>query len=133
MGHPNNPLGTADLLTGLTIDYPHNPLGDTVFALATSWFAMDQSILNSGLGIPPPPVGGGQCTDLVEWALENAGAKPGDLSDPTHYVWGDEVTRVVYPDPPVPGSPEWGTWQPGDIIQFWDAHFDWGATWGVNG
>jgi hypothetical protein len=89
------------------MEYPHNPLGDAVRAYA-----------DSKLG---QTVGGGECTDLVDEALRVAGAKPG-----LNYVWGTEI----------PAPPQWGTWQNGDIIQFWDAQFKWTEnggtyTWGV--
>jgi hypothetical protein len=31
---------------------------------------------------------GGQCTDLVNAALDDAGAKPGDFTDPKNSIWG---------------------------------------------
>jgi hypothetical protein len=63
----------------------------------------------------------GECTDLVVEALRAAGAWQG-----SNYVWGN-----VLPQPP-----QYGTWQNGDIIQFWNAQFSWtqnGVTtnWGV--
>src|SRR5262249_35410495 len=30
----------------------------------------------------------GECTDLVKAALDDAGAKPGDFTDPKNYIWG---------------------------------------------
>ncbi|SEE87483.1 hypothetical protein SAMN05216533_4106 [Streptomyces sp. Ag109_O5-10] len=95
-------------------DYPHNPTGDAV-----------RNFANSRLG---QEVGGGECTDLVNAALQAAHARPGNFSNPPYYVWGTEITQPPYTD--------WGTWQNGDIIQFAYAHFQWvygGATheWGV--
>jgi hypothetical protein len=109
MDDPNNPRADAVLtFSQLRLYYPTNPLGDAV-----------SNFPQSKLGTE---VGGGECTDLVDAALKAAGAEPGDKSvDP--YVWGDEVTRAVFPDPPVPAPPEWGTWQSGDIIRFKNAQF----------
>jgi hypothetical protein len=98
-----NHSSAAAVLRSWQLDYPHNPIGDAVLMYAKSKLHTT--------------VGSGECTDLVVGALKEANAKPGDTSvDP--YVWGDEVTRVVFPDPPVPGPPEWGAWPCGDIIQF---------------
>jgi hypothetical protein len=57
----------------------------------------------------------GQCTDLVIAALASAGAKPGDFSNPTNYVWGTLklTTRLR------PGAPAMG-----DIIQFEGCYFE---------
>jgi hypothetical protein len=54
-------------------------------------------------------IGDGECTHLVEAALKNAGAKPGDFHDQNNYVWG-QVETV-------------GTMQRGDIIQLSNARF----------
>jgi hypothetical protein len=81
---------------------PPNPLGDAVLAFAQGWWLMDESFLS--IGFPPPPAGDGQCTTLVQAALKAAGAKPGDTSGRgDDFVWGNEMTRFVFPDPPVPG------------------------------
>jgi hypothetical protein len=120
MEHPNKRHGETDLTP--PIPYPHNELGDKVLAFAVGWFTLDLTYLASPVMGPPPPIGGGECTDLVDWALGCAGAQPG-----VDYVWGTEI----------PGPPNiWGTWQRGDVIQFWDATFEWpengGSTkWGV--
>jgi hypothetical protein len=101
--------GTVSSIEPLdTLNEPHNPTGDAV-----AQFALDH--LNQ-------QVGTGECTDLAAAALQYANAQRPDT-----YVWGTEITQR---------PPEWGTWQKGDIIQFWDAQFKWtenGAThtWGV--
>jgi hypothetical protein len=46
---------------------------------------------------------------LVEAALKEAGAKPGDFHDQNNYVWSQVETA--------------GTMQRGDIIQFKNTHF----------
>ncbi|GAA3000517.1 hypothetical protein [Kitasatospora sp. NPDC006786] len=106
--------GTFSSTTPLFRDsYPHNPTGDAVQKFATSRLGQT--------------VGGGECTDLVNAALQDANARPGNFSNPPYYVWGTEITQR---------PPQWGTWQNGDIIQFAYAHFQWvenhvTKTWGV--
>src|SRR5262249_49543365 len=42
-----------------------------------------------------------ECTDLVKAALDQAGAKPGDFTDPNNYVWGKleprRLSRLSHP------------------------------------
>jgi hypothetical protein len=56
-----------------------------------------------------------ECTDLVKAALDQAGAKPGDFTDPNNYVWGKlEPRRLSRPG--TTGARYVITY--GDIIQF---------------
>lgn len=63
-------------------------------------------------------VGGGQCTDFVNAALEAANRKPADFSNYKNYIWGRQLAaneRML----------------PGDIVQFEDCVFNSpdGYTW----
>jgi hypothetical protein len=119
-------------LSAMSIAYllkqPHNALGDLVWSYAEGKLEENEEIASSG--DTPPSVGGGECTDFVNAALEFAGAKPGDFSDEKNYTWGYPVFHCHH-SLPFPQL-EFGKWQHGDIIQFWDAQFAWAATtWGV--
>jgi hypothetical protein len=109
------------------IKQPHNALGDLVWSYAEGKLEEHEEIASSGE--TPQSVGNGECTDFVSAALEFAGARPGDFSK-ENYEWGDVVFHwhESLPSPQL----EFGKWQHGDIIQFWDASFAWpGTTWGV--
>ncbi|HRD76012.1 MAG TPA: hypothetical protein PK264_08735 [Hyphomicrobiaceae bacterium] len=63
--------------------------------------------------LAPGAVGDGECTHLVQAALASVGARAPTFQ-PGNYVWGNVIT---------------GGYQPGDIIQFYNARFNGPNSW----
>ena len=69
-------------------------------------------------------VGGGECAHLAVEALRASGGRFGGMTaPPLDYAWGTLLTRVTgYPNRAVYSVPA-ARFQPGDVIQFTNAHF----------
>lgn len=90
---------------------------------------LSSRIVNYANSMMGKRVGRGECTDLVTAALKQAGAKPGDFSDPKNYIWGTlRLKRMGKSGTPGAGNAA----SPGDIIQFENCVFkkpDGSYTW----